>query len=575
MKSRIHTLIAAFLLVLVPQFARPAATLLPNGEQCFQATAGLTGMVGTLGTLTGGSGGVTGPTTYGGVALTGGTGTGATANITVTSGAVTSVTILAPGAQYTVGDSLSAASGNIGGVTGFSVVINATSINSSLAGGHVYFYIPNTSTFKQTWANAAQTILNTNPVNLNENGCAVIYGIGTYRQVLQDSLNNTVWDQLTSDTSAGNSYFWAGTAGGTPNVVTVTDPGFNGVDGSIIAFIPLSTNTSSATLNPSGFGAIPIVKDTGTGAVPLSGGEMVANSPSNVVEVVYSASQGNFHILNLIAASGATTFPPLCSAQGLVIKNSLATPNIFTITANQVVLINTSNGTFVTRGTPAAPVSVTVNFNTVGANGLDTGTISATTPYYVYIIDNGIVQAGLGSLSATAVTKPSGYSYVCRVGAMLADSASTFYQTTQNGATVSYRLTQGSTNTVTPPNIVHGVVGTYASGVSPILVLESLAGFIPPTATQVTLMATNNWKGAGIGALLVAPSLAWAGTNAAANQAGPLGSMGVVWPVWLENGNDSSVIFTFNLEAQSFAFTANSAGGAVSIYGWKDSVNAQ
>src|ERR1017187_440803 len=68
-----------------------AATLLPSSELCFQATTGITGMVGALGVITGGSGGTTG--IYGGVALTGGSGTGATANITVAGGVVTAVSI--------------------------------------------------------------------------------------------------------------------------------------------------------------------------------------------------------------------------------------------------------------------------------------------------------------------------------------------------------------------------------------------------------------------------------------------------------------------------------------------------
>lgn len=175
-------------------------TILPPGETCFQATAGLNGMVGTLGTITGGSGGTTG--TYGGVALTGGAGSGATANITVTGGAVTAVTILNPGTQYVVGDVLSAAAGNIGGTAGFSVPINSVTINSSLAGGTVGFYVPNTLTFKTTWKNSTQTIPNTNPVHLDQNGCSVVYGLGSYRQIVKDSLGNTVWDQLTASTAA-------------------------------------------------------------------------------------------------------------------------------------------------------------------------------------------------------------------------------------------------------------------------------------------------------------------------------------------------------------------------------------
>jgi hypothetical protein len=190
-----------------------AAALLPPGKQCFQATAGLNGMVGTLGPITGGNSYANG--TYGGVSLLGGSGSNATANITVSGGAVTSVSILNPGAQYVVGDVLSAAAGDIGGSgSGFSVPVLSTSINSSLAGGSVGYYIPSTLTIKQTWQDAGETILNQNPVPLDQNGCAVVYGNGTYRQIVKDSLGNTVWDQPTSSSGAGGS---------TPIVPTVGD----------------------------------------------------------------------------------------------------------------------------------------------------------------------------------------------------------------------------------------------------------------------------------------------------------------------------------------------------------------
>ncbi len=71
------------------------------------------------------------------------------------------------------------------------------------AGGKVYFYIPNTTTFKNTWQDAGQTTLNTNPVVLDGAGRAVIYGSGQYRQQLYDVNNNLVWDQLTSDLTSG------------------------------------------------------------------------------------------------------------------------------------------------------------------------------------------------------------------------------------------------------------------------------------------------------------------------------------------------------------------------------------
>lgn len=83
-------------------------------------TAPRTGGVSILGTITPGSLYTNG--TYNGVALTGGTGTGATANIVVSGGVVASAAIVNGGSGYTFGDSLSAAAANIGGTgSGFAV----------------------------------------------------------------------------------------------------------------------------------------------------------------------------------------------------------------------------------------------------------------------------------------------------------------------------------------------------------------------------------------------------------------------------------------------------------------------
>lgn len=68
---------------------------------------------------------------------------------------------------------------------------------SPLASGFVYFYVPSTTTRKNTWSNSTLTVLNSNPVVLDAAGRAVIYGTGQYRQVVKDSDGNTIWDQLT------------------------------------------------------------------------------------------------------------------------------------------------------------------------------------------------------------------------------------------------------------------------------------------------------------------------------------------------------------------------------------------
>lgn len=103
-----------------------------------------------------------------------------------------------------------------------------------LSGGSVYFYIPNTTTPKATYQDQAQTILNPNPVLLDANGQAIVWGTGAYREQAFDANGNLVWDQVTQDPQAsllGNitdKKYVAGTdftAGTTTQLTLPTAPG--------------------------------------------------------------------------------------------------------------------------------------------------------------------------------------------------------------------------------------------------------------------------------------------------------------------------------------------------------------
>lgn len=67
-----------------------------------------------------------------------------------------------------------------------------------LAGGKVYHYTPGTLVKKDTWQDYGQAALNTNPIVLDLNGQAVIFGVGNYRQRVEDSAGNEIWDRNTT-----------------------------------------------------------------------------------------------------------------------------------------------------------------------------------------------------------------------------------------------------------------------------------------------------------------------------------------------------------------------------------------
>lgn len=103
--------------------------------------------------------------------------------------------------------------------------------------------------------------------------------------------------------------------------------------------------------------------------------------------------------------------------QGLQCSN--LTPTSVQVTATYALLLDTNNVPFQAR-TVAGTIDLTLN----GAvNRLDTGTVAANTWYAIWLISDGTTTGGLGSLSDTAPTMPSGYTYRERVGSFRTDAA--------------------------------------------------------------------------------------------------------------------------------------------------------
>jgi hypothetical protein len=95
----------------------------PTASQVLDSTK-TTGGINVLGAITAGTLYTNG--TYANVPLTGGTGSGAVATVTVAGAAVTAVVLSNRGQGYTAADSLSAAAANIGGTgSGFAVAVTS------------------------------------------------------------------------------------------------------------------------------------------------------------------------------------------------------------------------------------------------------------------------------------------------------------------------------------------------------------------------------------------------------------------------------------------------------------------
>ncbi|VVE55874.1 Tail fiber protein [Pandoraea horticolens] len=154
------------------------------------------------------------------------------------------------------------------------------------------------------------------------------------------------------------------------------------------------------------------------------------------------------------------------------------------VTADELVLENGSNLYASVRG-----VNVTINSaGTVGQpNSLSTGTLAASTWYYVWVWYNGTTVCGTLDPSATAPTAPSGYTagYRARIGAVRTDSSGNKYllQTLQYGRSARYVTTSG-TNLTTLPVMASGAA-TFPSAVSTL-------AFVPLTASKISLYVNSS-----------------------------------------------------------------------------------
>jgi len=341
------------------------------------------------------------------------------------------------------------------------------------------------------------------------------------------------WDSSGNSIDAGficsPNTVYSGTDGGTANAKVITAPNFSLSSNNTVVFKATSTNTSTATANVNGTGVENIEVATPSGPVALSPGQIVAN---NEVLLTYDGTE--YQLINPVSSLSPTGF---CQNQGLVIKNDSTTPNT-------KIDINSSFSQIVTSlnvGIDRSGISLVLNALTNGANGLDTGSLAASTWYYVWLIDNGSTTASLLSLSSTSPTLPSGYIYSCRVGAVLTSSSTQFFRTLQKGNRVQYVTTSGS-NTPSYPQI-----------------LSSIFTYIPPTSTTLRAIAQVFGSGGVVSTETIG-----------ANAVGPI----ITATAYVAVGDGGESVSSYGeILLESSSISVNGSGSAF-VVGWVDNVSA-
>lgn len=170
---------------------------------------------------------------------------------------------------------------------------------------------------------------------------------------------------------------------------------------------------------------------------------------------------------------------------GLVGVNNSGTPNTqFDLSADQVVLRNSSDGSIVVRSNTGV---ITNNISTAGstANGRDqAGAFSSSSWIHLYFIWNGTTLATLSSTVAppTGPTLPSGYTHWAYCGAVKYNATPVLLPTRFKGAAGYINVANGGENRV------------LNAGTATTMTAIDCSGYIPPNSQQgifLILMAAN------------------------------------------------------------------------------------
>lgn len=247
------------------------------------------------------------------------------------------------------------------------------------------------------------------------------------------------------------------------------------------------------------------------------------------------------------ASSSATVQGVFKNLQG----SATGTNATVSISGDEIVVEDSSNNYKTLRN-----VALSINSAASGANGLDTGTLAASTWYALWVIWNGTTTAGLISTSSTAPTMPSGYTHKARVGWIRTDGTANKYPLAfvQKGRRVQYLVAAGS-NVAALPTMASGVVGNPAT---PTWSAVSVSSFVPPTAAEIVISVFAQ------GTAAVAPNNNYGATSSSTNPP--------PWQ-WVPPSTQSkSEVVGMVLESSNIYAATSEAAARVNCFGWVDNL---
>lgn len=237
-----------------------------------------------------------------------------------------------------------------------------------LSGGLVYTYLPNTTTPVVTYQDSAGMTPNTNPVVLDGNGSAQIYGLGSYTFELHDSAGNLVFNGLTNSTGTSGT---STPPGGTSGQIQYNNSGaFGGV-----TYVPLTNGGTGVGT----FTAYGVVCGGTTATNPLqsvasvgTAGQVLTSNGAGAMPTFQAGSAGSNALILLKTITAST-------AESVVFDNTVITNsyNKYIVEFDGVYGSASSTDVLLTVSTNNGSGYLSANYFSAGQHqGADTATIT-------------------------------------------------------------------------------------------------------------------------------------------------------------------------------------------------------
>ena len=245
-----------------------------------------------------------------------------------------------------------------------------------LAGGSVTFYTPGTTTFKATYTDQGLTTQNPNPVVLDGNGEAVIWGTGLYTQIVQDANGNQIWSATgaaplsSEDIQSGAVLFGLDTGTSNNYVVNRSTQATALVDGMQCWFRAANQNTGASVITVDGLATTPIIYE---GAALPSG----LITPNGYYGLQYQAVNSAWAVIFLANPPGGEW---------------LAGPSPTYVSANSFTVGNDYTGTFTVGRRVQLLDNGAALYGTVQSVSYASATSTTTV---VVLLDSGAIDSAL------------------------------------------------------------------------------------------------------------------------------------------------------------------------------------